>query len=188
WYLKPSGGTGPIQSLGALVPIGAFATLTLWFSVAQSPWPTATWYGLELPHAGGRTIAATIWVLMIAILGWVLRNRGIFGRLERIAPALYMDTLYDRLIIAPVLRLGNFCNQVDRLVIDRIVHGFAYGTVISSRIIGWLDRVVVDGVITLIAESIRSCGTLLRKLAAGDVRGYLWWAAAGLVVLLTCLP
>ena len=187
WYLKPFSGSGASHPWRAMAPVGAFTLLSLWFTISRSPFPTTTWNGLELPQAEGRTIAVTIWVVALVVLGWSFRNREAFSRLERIAPALYLDTVYDRIIVIPILGLSRQCERLDRLVIDRIVHGITYSTVIIARITEWLDRTVVDGTITLIAGSIRGCGSLLRKLAAGDIRGYLWWAAAGLVVLLTCL-
>ena len=188
WYLQPFRKGEPNHPAIALVPVVVFAVLSLWFSVAASPIGSVTWTGMALPHSTMLAMISTSWVVLIATALWFLRNSGIFIRMEQLAAPIDLDPLYHHAVLTPVLWMSNSCRWMDREVIDRLIHGLGYGTVIVARLSGWIDRQVVDGVITLVAGSMRGTGALLRRTAGGDIRGYLWWAAAGLVVLLTCLP
>jgi NADH-quinone oxidoreductase subunit L len=70
---------------------------------------------------------------------------------------LYIDALYQALIVTPMLGLGRFA--------------------------GWFDRVVVGGVVRAVAGSPAGLGWLLRSLQAGLVSSYAYLTAIGVALV-----
>jgi NADH-quinone oxidoreductase subunit L len=53
-----------------------------------------------------------------------------------------------------------------------------------SRIIGWLDRYLVDGVLNVLSAWTVSGGGVLRTIQTGRVQDYLYGVAVGLLILI----
>ena len=53
-----------------------------------------------------------------------------------------------------------------------------------SRIIGWLDRYLVDGVLNVLSAWTVSAGDLLRKVQTGRAQDYVYGVAVGLLILI----
>ena len=53
-----------------------------------------------------------------------------------------------------------------------------------ARIIGWVDRYIVDGVLNVISAWTLDGGDALRRVQTGRVGDYIFALAAGLVVLM----
>ena len=69
--------------------------------------------------------------------------------------------------------------------IDDIYEGiFALALLAFSRIIGWLDRYFVDGVLNVVSAWTVSAGNLLRTMQTGRAQDYVYGVAVGLLILL----
>ena len=53
-----------------------------------------------------------------------------------------------------------------------------------SRLIGWIDRYVVDGVLNVLSAWTLSAGDLLRRMQSGQAQDYLYGVAFGLLALI----
>jgi len=72
-----------------------------------------------------------------------------------------------------------------RFWIDDLFEG-AYGTVLLgfSRLIGWIDRYVVDGVLNVVSAWTLTSGDDLRTMQTGRAQDYVYGVAVGLMILL----
>ena len=52
-----------------------------------------------------------------------------------------------------------------------------------SRLIGWIDRYVVDGVLNVVSAWTLDGGDLLRRIQTGKVQDYVWAVGAGVLAL-----
>jgi NADH-quinone oxidoreductase subunit L len=69
--------------------------------------------------------------------------------------------------------------------IDDIYEGIlALALLAFSRIIGWLDRYLVDGVLNVVSAWTVSTGGLLRTVQTGRAQDYVYGVAVGLLILL----
>jgi NADH-quinone oxidoreductase subunit L len=60
----------------------------------------------------------------------------------------------------------------------------AFGLLAFSRIVGWLDRYLVDGVLNVVSAWTVSTGDLLRTVQTGRAQDYVYGVAVGLLILL----
>ena len=72
-----------------------------------------------------------------------------------------------------------------RFWIDDLFEG-AYGIVLLgfARVIGWIDRYVVDGVLNVVSAWTLTSGDDLRTMQSGKAQDYVYGVAAGLTILL----
>jgi NADH-quinone oxidoreductase subunit L len=69
--------------------------------------------------------------------------------------------------------------------IDDIYEGiFAFALLAFSRIVGWLDRYLVDGVLNVVSAWTVSAGDLLRTVQTGRAQDYVYGVAVGLLILI----
>jgi NADH-quinone oxidoreductase subunit L len=72
-----------------------------------------------------------------------------------------------------------------RFWIDDIYEGvLALALLAFSRIVGWLDRYVVDGVLNVVSAWTVSTGDVLRTVQTGRAQDYVYGVAVGLLILL----
>ncbi len=65
------------------------------------------------------------------------------------------------------------------------VFEFAFGVVLLgfSRLVGWLDRYLVDGVLNVVSAWTLDAGDELRSIQTGKVQDYVYGIAVGVLVL-----
>jgi NADH-quinone oxidoreductase subunit L len=69
--------------------------------------------------------------------------------------------------------------------IDDIYEGIlAFALLAFSRIVGWIDRYLVDGVLNVVSAWTVSTGDLLRTVQTGRAQDYVYGVAVGLLILL----
>ncbi|MBI3333315.1 MAG: NADH-quinone oxidoreductase subunit L [Candidatus Omnitrophica bacterium] len=99
----------------------------------------------------------------------------------------YIDELYDRLIIRPVLALARSAFSFDAGVIDGAVNETGNAGLALSRVKGWIDQRIVDGAVNAAAAAVGRTGAALRLIQTGLVQNYLLIAAAGTLTLFAVL-
>jgi NADH:ubiquinone oxidoreductase subunit 5 (subunit L)/multisubunit Na+/H+ antiporter MnhA subunit len=95
----------------------------------------------------------------------------------------YFDEMYDVLFVRPTLALARGSSGFDRWVIDGVVNGSAYLTVLLSRLEGAFDHRGVDWVVNAVARVVYVSGDWGRGIQTGRVRNYLMFLAVALVGL-----
>jgi len=72
-----------------------------------------------------------------------------------------------------------------RFWIDDVFEGvLGAGTLAFSRMIGWVDRYLVDGVLNVLSAWTLSTGDEMRSIQTGRVQDYVYGLAVGLLILL----
>lgn len=87
-------------------------------------------------------------------------------------------------LISPLQKIANALHYFDHRVVDLIVNGFGYLTVIFAHIVGRFDRMVVDGAVNGLAWLAGFLGNRTRSLQNGQVQSYFIIMLLGVLFLL----
>jgi NADH-quinone oxidoreductase subunit L len=95
----------------------------------------------------------------------------------------YLDNFYEQVFIRPFMRLSGGAAAFDRNFIDYGLNTFGKAIVILAKIIGWVDRKVVDGVVNLTVWLAGLVGKTGRLLQNGKIQSYYIFSLLGLILL-----
>ena len=95
----------------------------------------------------------------------------------------WFDELYDAMFVRPVLVFSKIISWIDKKVIDWIVDGLAWVVRLVSRIDDLIDRLLVDGLVNLIARWTYDMGASLRAVQSGKLSWYVMAIVIGTVTL-----
>ncbi|BDG61226.1 NADH-quinone oxidoreductase subunit L [Caldinitratiruptor microaerophilus] len=140
----------------------------------------------ELPHEGAELVTAmatTLGLLGIAtgiavykLASAEFRRRAI-AALRPLYAVLknkyYVDELYHATAVRGTLALGRLVGWFDRVVVDGIVNLVGDVGVALSDVGGWFDRVFVDGLVNGAGYAAMLAGRQFRRLATGQVQAYM---------------
>jgi NADH-quinone oxidoreductase subunit L len=84
----------------------------------------------------------------------------------------YVDEAYDATVISGTFAAGKGLWAVDRNVVDGVVNGSGWLTLISAWISGLADRSIVDGIVNLVGRICEEGSFWFRKLQTGLVQNY----------------
>ena len=93
------------------------------------------------------------------------------------------DELYAFLFVRPVLRISGWVAAWTRTCIDWLADNSAKAVEWLSRVDEWIDRLLVDSLINLIARWTYAIGLWLRVFQTGNIRQYVMWLVAGFIGL-----
>jgi NADH-quinone oxidoreductase subunit L len=86
----------------------------------------------------------------------------------------YLDKIYKKAIIKPILGLGKTCFWFDRNIIDGLIHLIERSGRLVASLAAWSDKYIVDGFLHSIAALVQSIGNFVRKFQNGKVQYYLY--------------
>jgi NADH-quinone oxidoreductase subunit L len=89
-----------------------------------------------------------------------------------LANKYYVDELYNAIVVSGTFGLGRGLWTFDRRVVDGVVNGTGWVTVISAWCSGLTDRTIVDGLVNLIGRICEEASFWFRKLQTGLVQNY----------------
>jgi NADH-quinone oxidoreductase subunit L len=92
----------------------------------------------------------------------------------------YVDEAYDATIISGTFAAGKGLWAVDRNVVDGVVNGSGWLTIIGAWFSGLTDRSVVDGVVNLVGRVCEEGSFWFRRLQTGLVQNYAMWMLVGI--------
>ena len=84
----------------------------------------------------------------------------------------YLDELYNATIVSGTFASGRGLWTFDRRVVDGVVNGSGWATLVSSWISGLTDRTVVDGLVNLVGRICEEGSFWFRRLQTGLVQNY----------------
>jgi NADH-quinone oxidoreductase subunit L len=84
----------------------------------------------------------------------------------------YVDEMYDATIISGTYSSARGLWTFDRRVVDGIVNGSGWTTLVGSWLSGLTDRAVVDGAVNLVARIVEEGSFRFRRLQTGLVQNY----------------
>jgi len=145
-------------------------------SLGVGIYSTLTSHFLQFPAEAGAEHAAPGWLTPAAVgvaiagigLAWLVYQRrtidagklaAVFGPIRTAAlHKFWIDDFYEGILALALLAF--------------------------SRIVGWLDRYLVDGVLNVVSAWTVSAGNLLRTVQTGRAQDYVYGVAVGLLILL----
>ncbi|WP_257669027.1 NADH-quinone oxidoreductase subunit 5 family protein [Parapedobacter tibetensis] len=147
----------------------------VWLLQGIAPLPTLP--PLRLLHLA-IPILTTLTTLLVVVVTWhwytlgkyPLKTGGFFYRLS--VHQGYMDAFYHVTAVQPILKLSRVLVWVDRQLVDGLVNGVAALGRTTATLAGWIDRHVVDGVVNLIGKIAWGMGNVLRRSQTGRVQYY----------------
>jgi len=86
----------------------------------------------------------------------------------------YIDKIYNKLVVDPVLALGKFARWFDINIIDGFIHLLQRTGIACAGIADWIDRNIIDGLLHLIAAIVLGIGNFARRFQGGKVQYYLF--------------
>ncbi|MBC5992612.1 NADH-quinone oxidoreductase subunit L [Pontibacter cellulosilyticus] len=110
------------------------------------------------------------------------RPTGAFAKLSY--NHFYLDQLYNYTLVKPTLLLSRGLYRVDKRVIDYTLNYGSKWLVVFSKIIGWFDRLVVDGTVWLIGALAKFLGRFGRGLQNGKVQSYYAYSLFGFILII----
>jgi len=87
----------------------------------------------------------------------------------------FVDEVYGAVIIKPVLKVRYWLYSFDQKIIDAFVNFTSVVTKVISQIHGYFDRVVVDGVVNIVAMVTDYYGNSIRQWQNGSLNRYLFY-------------
>ncbi|PKV63071.1 NADH-quinone oxidoreductase subunit L [Pontibacter ramchanderi] len=96
----------------------------------------------------------------------------------------YLDAVYDRLLVRPVLWMARMLYRFDKRVIDYTLEYASKWLVVFSKIVKWFDNWVVDGSVWLIGAMAKVLGRFGRGLQNGKVQSYYAYSLFGFILII----
>ncbi len=130
------------------------------------------WTGPRGPHHGPEWLAPLSIALALGgvLLAWAMYQRGAVdpARVAGTFPLTVLDFVARR-----------------RYGLDALYGGLYRGLLLAfSRLIGWVDRYLVDGVLNLVSACTLRSGDRLRRIQSGRAQDYVYGVAFGVLLLL----
>ncbi len=95
----------------------------------------------------------------------------------------YLDRFYRFVLVRPFNSIAVASSWVDRKIFDKIIDNLGILSVLIAHITGWLDRILIDGLVKLTAWIIRFAGKMARAVQSGKIQAYYIWAITILILI-----
>jgi NADH-quinone oxidoreductase subunit L len=86
----------------------------------------------------------------------------------------YIDDLYKKYIVKPVVIAGRSLFWFDRRAIDGFIHTLAKGAMGLAKLAMWSDKYIIDGFLNVITDIVQAIGNFARRFQGGKVQYYLY--------------
>ncbi|WP_299988413.1 NADH-quinone oxidoreductase subunit L [uncultured Pontibacter sp.] len=96
----------------------------------------------------------------------------------------YLDAVYGRVLVQPVLWMARMLYRFDKRVIDYTLEYASKWLVVFSKIVKWFDKWVVDGSVWLIGAMAKVLGRFGRGLQNGKVQSYYAYSLFGFILII----
>ncbi len=97
----------------------------------------------------------------------------------------YVDEFYGATVIAGTMSSARGLFTVDRKVVDGVVNGTGWATVVSSWISHVIDKYVVDGIVNLVGNMGREASYSFRRVQTGLIQNYAFATLFGVFAFVT---
>lgn len=121
------------------------------------------------------------WSVYIKLKALPLPESGFLFRLSY--NEWYIDKLYQKVIIMPVMALSKTTRWADLNIIDGFIHLLANIGLAGSKVAEWCDRYIIDGILHLAGSLVMAIGNFARRFQNGRVQYYLFSMLAVILVI-----
>ena len=172
------------------LPMIILALTSLTIALSFSPFSITSWTNKlmylqvveELSYVPYLTTLAVILALTAAY--FLYRNQPTRTSSPFLTQNFLLDLVYAKLILRPIHFISNITSRIDTQWIDRSIHFLAYLQVGLSFLMSWVDRMIIDGSVNVVADAAGRMGALTRSLSAGKIQTYILWAMLGLIIFM----
>lgn len=177
----------PISMTAPLVILAAIAVVIGFVNSPVSGYWLSRFIYFGEPHlpqtSGAVMVLATLaWVLGIGValsaylFGWLptARIRKAVGPVYTLLQErYYVDAFYDLVFVKGTVLVARVVGWFDRVVVDGLVNLAGIGTASLSGAVGRFDREVIDGAVNGVAVLFRAGSNLFRKVQSGLAQTYM---------------
>ncbi len=166
------------------IPIIILALCSLWLVVSANPFNFSGWVVITNTHS------ITVMIISIGIVlagiagGWFM-----FGSREGHAPKIFREGfLIDSFTINIAKGLSAKTSHVtlsaDKKVLDRTIHLWTFGNVTLAHFLAWVDRNIIDGIVSAVITIVRFFGDIIRNTAGGKIQHYVFWSVFAIIIFI----
>lgn len=139
--------------------------------------------GLERENVYHTLIPAGVNILSVlliygAYVMYVKRQANIFpqsGFLYRLsAGEWYFDSIYNSVVVKPIVFLSTAAFWIDRTVIDGFINALVDTGIKIAKLCAWIDHHIIDGFLNLLVAIVEAIGNVARRFQGGKVQCYLF--------------
>lgn len=140
------------------------------------------------PASGIFSFHPSAFISLVAVvagiaLGFLLYRSRRFDRGKN--PDFIFEKFYHSTAVIPAHFMAKHTLFFDQLI-DTLIHLTVYLKVAFASLIGWLDKNLVDGLVTLFVKILSLLGQLIRSTIKGQVQSYIAWSLAFVLLLILC--
>lgn len=170
-----------------VIPVILLAACSLWLLVSWNPFDFQGWmlrsentssYSLWI------TLFSTFWVGAALMVSWYLFRRNTFRTNSVLRNGFYVDKFYSIVFGNTIRRTTLALAHVERNWIDKSIDTAAYTQLILAHVVGWVDRVFVDGSVNALARLTGWGGRITRSFQGGNIQLYIFWAVFAIIIFL----
>ncbi len=187
------------SSVKMWLPMSLLAVLSLfgWFSFN----PFSTSHSWLLGYLGMHEVSHLAWAPFVAfsvsLLALFLAFRA--GTTGKFLTHLFLadslnfipnglrDYSMENYFIIPFEYIYRVLGKMERYVIDAVVNGVGKLAVVLAHVLGWVDKVFVDGSVNLMVAFVQTSGNFVRGFQNGKIQSYFLVTASGVVLLILWL-
>jgi NADH-quinone oxidoreductase subunit L len=183
---KPAKLTVPKAPLVMRIPMVILAAGSCWLSVSWNPFDSSGWFFTtdRNPFSLLITIASTAVIGLALLLSWMVFRSGRIRSTDVLLNAFYLDSAYEKAVRQTIMPLSRVSSYVDKNVIDKVIHLNAFGYVTLAHVIQWIDKYIIDGIVTLATRIVYFIGSIVRKFQRGKIQLYIFWALFAIIIFL----
>ncbi|HRU22575.1 MAG TPA: NADH-quinone oxidoreductase subunit L [Candidatus Latescibacteria bacterium] len=117
----------------------------------------------------------------ISLEHWRLSGSRVY---QLLANKYYVDELYNRTVVAGMVQVSRILGWFDKVLVDGVVNATGRFQTGLSELSGFVDRYGVDGLVNALAGFVRDTGNEVRQIQTGRIQNYVVYATVGLIVLI----
>jgi len=95
----------------------------------------------------------------------------------------YFDEIYDIILLKPIMSGARFSWKFDARIVDGVVNGAAWLSMLFSKIQMWFDKWIVDGAVNGAGWVVRTGARAGRFLQTGRMQFYVLFSVAALIFM-----
>ena len=99
----------------------------------------------------------------------------------------YLDDFYKNVLAPDFVQFSKWIYSIDLKIIDRAVNIMGVLGVVLAKILGLVDKYVIDGFVRFLSWISQIIGSLARSLQSGQIQKQLIWLLIGLILILSTI-
>lgn len=193
-------------SMRKLVPVCVLAAAAIWVFHSWNPFHSYGWIhgliGLRIVPVDAHYLSLV--TTSLGILGMLIAYlyfgpnrkesleyetagvpRSIMGKLS--FSGWHLDAIYEKVFVSGYLKFSHLINRFDDRIVDGIINGIGISGVVLAKLIGFIDRFLVDGLVNLMGAVSKSVGQLLTKTQSPQIQRQILWLILALILILVTI-